>query len=131
MDMLDRIIKLMKEHKESKAALARNAGIPYTTIDGLFKRGCDNVYISTARKICDYYGVTLDYLVLGNEGLSNSATLVAAQYDKLDKSGQELINMVIDHEMLRVYPNTPHAQQTAGDIFGAKPRNHTEIAEAE
>lgn len=131
MDMLDRIIKLMKEHKESKATLARNSGIPYTTIDGLFKRGCDNVYISTARKICDYYGVTLDYLVLGNEGLSNSATLVAAQYDKLDKSGQELINMVIVHEMLRVYPNIPHAQQTAGDIFGATPKNHTEIAEAE
>lgn len=66
-DMLDRIIKLMEEHKESKAALARNAGIPYTTIDGLFKRGCKNAYISTAEKISAYYDVTLDYLISGNE----------------------------------------------------------------
>lgn len=48
MDMLGRIVELMKRNKDTRASLARNAGIHYTTIDGLFKRGCENVYVSTA-----------------------------------------------------------------------------------
>jgi hypothetical protein len=102
MEMIDRIVELMQTHKDNKATLARNAGLPYTTVDGLFKRGCENAYISTAKKISEYYGVTLDYLILGNEGLSNDAALIAAKYDKLDQHGRELIDLVVDHEIRRV-----------------------------
>ena len=113
MEMIDRIVELMQSHKDSKATLARNAGLPYTTVDGLFKRGCENAYISTAKKISEYYGVTLDYLILGNEGLSNDAALVAAKYDKLDQHGRGLIDWVVDHEIRRVQSAAPAKQDKA------------------
>lgn len=116
MDMLDRITELMEMHKDSKASLSRNAGIPYTTIDGLYKRRCDNIYISTVRKICDYYGVTLDYLVLGNDGLSKEAVVCAAKYDRLDDSGRELIDLVIDHELERAHAASPISGITQEDL---------------
>lgn len=108
MDMLSRLIKLMQKKEDTKATLARNAGIPYTTIDGLFKRGCENVYISTARKLCDYYGVTLDYLVMGNDGLSVDALNVAAKYDRLDAYSREMVDWIVEHETNRPQQSSTH-----------------------
>ena len=108
MDMLGRIVELMKRNKDTRASLARNAGIPYTTIDGLFKRGCENVYVSTARKLCDYYGVTLDYLIMGNDGLSTDALNVAAKYDRLDAYSSEIVDWIVEHETNRPQQSSNH-----------------------
>lgn len=118
MDMLGRIVELMKRNKDTRASIARNAGIPYTTIDGLFKRGCENVYVSTARKLCDYYGVTLDYLIMGNDGLSTDALNVAAKYDCLDECGRELVEFVVSHEAKRVRQGNGHASPSVREALG-------------
>lgn len=117
-DMLSRIIDLMEHHKDTKASLARNAGIPYTTIDGLFKRGCDNAYVSTARKISNYYGVTLDYLVMGVDALSTDALDIAAKYERLDKHGRELVELVINHEVKRVKQENGHESPSVREALG-------------
>ena len=51
----------------NKSALSRASGLPYTTIDGIFKKGCDNIKLSTLEKLCKAFGVSLDYLVLGED----------------------------------------------------------------
>lgn len=102
MDLLARIDSLMAANGEKPADLAKNAGIPATTIYGLYKKGYKNAKISTMIKICDYYGVTLDYLIMGNDGLSTDALNVAAKYDRLDEGGRELVDFVVSHEAKRV-----------------------------
>ena len=62
---LDNLDRLMKARKINKNILARESGIPYTTIDGFYKKGCDNVKLSTLVKIAAYFGVSLDYLING------------------------------------------------------------------
>lgn len=62
---LDTLESLMKERKLNKNSLARESGIPYTTIDGFYKKGCENIKLSTLTRLASFFGVSLDYLVNG------------------------------------------------------------------
>ena len=64
---LNNLDALMAERKINKNVLAKESGIPYTTIDGFYKKGWDNVKLSTLLKLAEYFGVSIDWLVLGNE----------------------------------------------------------------
>lgn len=62
-DMLKKIEYLMaKKGVTSKADLAKQADIPYTTVIGLWEKGVDNTKRSTLLKLSKFFGVTLDYL---------------------------------------------------------------------
>ncbi len=63
--------KLMEQKKINKRTLALDSGIPYTTIDGLYKKGSENTKLSTLMKLANYFGVTLDYLVYGEDSRGN------------------------------------------------------------
>lgn len=66
MGLTDKLDSLMKEKKINKAELARESGVPYTTIDGFYKKGSENAKLSTLKKLCAYFGCTLDYLADDN-----------------------------------------------------------------
>ena len=53
----------MNENNDSVASLSRKSGVPYTTIDGLFKKGFANARISTIEAICTAYNVSMDFLI--------------------------------------------------------------------
>lgn len=63
MSFLDKLNSLMDKKHINKAILAKESGIPYTTIDGFYKKGTDNIKLSTLRKLADYFDCSLDYLV--------------------------------------------------------------------
>ena len=63
MSVVERLTLYMNEHSYSKADIARLSGIPYTTIDGLFKKGDENTKLSTLKKLAKLIGCTLDELV--------------------------------------------------------------------
>lgn len=63
---LETLTTLMNNRGLSKAQLAKDSGIPYTTIDGFYKKGCENIKLSTLQKLANYFDVTLDYLINGN-----------------------------------------------------------------
>lgn len=99
MDFLSRLDRLKASRGETNAALSKNSGIPYTTIDGLYKKGYENVKLSTLEALCAHYGVTLDYLVKGEEGQPAEVGELTAQeerfvwlYGQLGDGGQELID---------------------------------------
>lgn len=50
MVILDKLDNLMKEKKLNKSTLAKASGIPYTTIIGFYKKGTDNIKLSTLKK---------------------------------------------------------------------------------
>ena len=63
--------KLMEQKKINKRTLAIESGIPYTTIDGLYKKGSENTKLSTLMKLANYFNVTLDYLVYRDDSREN------------------------------------------------------------
>ena len=118
MNLLDRLDSLMAANGEKPADLAKNAGIPATTIYGLYNKGYKNAKITTIIKICDYYGVTLDYLIKGSSGISNDALILAEKYDRLDKHSRELVELVINHEAKRVRQGNGHESPSVREALG-------------
>lgn len=88
MGLTDKLDLLMKEKNINKAELARESGIPYTTIDGFYKKGTENAKLSTLKKLCHYLGCTLDYLT-EDEAPEEMLTL-AAHFDGTEYTEEEL-----------------------------------------
>lgn len=63
MNFLNKLDYLMAEKDINKSILSKESGIPYTTIDSFYKKGYQNTKLPTIQKLCDYFGVTLDYLM--------------------------------------------------------------------
>ena len=62
--------------------------MPYTTIDGFYKKGADNAKLSTLKKLCAYFGCTLDYLA--DDDSSDQPTTLAAHFDGAEYTEDEL-----------------------------------------
>ena len=78
----------MKERNINKADLARKSGVPYTTIDGFYKKGSENAKLSTLKKLCTYFNCTLDYLA--NDTVNDQPTTIAAHFDGNEYTEDEL-----------------------------------------
>lgn len=85
MNFTEKLDLLMDKKKINKATLARESGIPYTTIDGFYKKGADNVKLSTLKKLCNYFNCSLDYLADDEH-----PTTIAAHLDTEDLTDTEL-----------------------------------------
>ena len=63
MNIAERLDQLMASRGINRRQLSIAANIPYTTLDGIHKRGCDNVKLTTLVKLADYFEISIDYLV--------------------------------------------------------------------
>lgn len=61
MNFLEKLDYLMKKKGLNKSKLSKLSGVPYTTIDGFYKKGYENTKISTIQKIALALDVSLDY----------------------------------------------------------------------
>lgn len=129
MDLLDRVKRLMDTRGENNSTLAKNSGIPYTTIDGLFKRGWEKAQLSTIQKIADYYKVSLDYLVYGAQGLSEETLFLASKIDAIkDPISLELIKSVVEIETRRITPSLRmKVVPTVEELFGVKTAHDSDL----
>lgn len=107
MDFLQKIDWLMEQRGLNRHTLAQESGIPYTTIVGLYARGKENARVSTVNKLCDFFHVSLDYLLLDEyekpEDFTpngNSASIVCEDageialiqhYRSMNKQGKEML----------------------------------------
>ena len=89
MSFIEKLDKLMAEKRITKAVLSREADIPYTTIDGFYKKGCDNIKLSTLRKLAAYFNCSLDYLV-DDETERNTPSTIAAHFEGEEFTEDEL-----------------------------------------
>ncbi|MDE7445923.1 MAG: helix-turn-helix transcriptional regulator [Lachnospiraceae bacterium] len=60
MNFLDKLDILMKKNNLNKKRLSEKSGIPYSTIDSFYKQSYNNIKLSTFKKVCDYFGITMD-----------------------------------------------------------------------
>lgn len=106
MNFTDKLDMLMADHKIRISDLSRNSGIPYTTIDGFYKKGCNNIKLSTLKQLADYFGVSIDYLV--NEqcdedyGLNAEENDIVKKYRILDDEGKTQVISVVNSNYERV-----------------------------
>lgn len=63
MNLLQKLTELMENHGDNVASLSRKSGVPYTTIDGLYKKGYAGARIQTIEALARSYGVSLDYMI--------------------------------------------------------------------
>ena len=88
MGLTEKLDMLMKDRNINKAELSRASGVPYTTIDGFYKKGSDNAKLSTLKKLCNYFGCTLDYLA--DDSVAEQTTTLAAHFDGDEYTEEEL-----------------------------------------
>lgn len=62
MNMQEKIKMLMKERNLTKASLSKGSGIPYTTIDGIFKKDVASLKRPTLDKLAKFFDVSMEYL---------------------------------------------------------------------
>lgn len=62
MDFLNKLTEIMRRHGMNKMSLAQVSGIPYTTIDGFYKKGYSNAKLSTLKKLSHALNVSIDFL---------------------------------------------------------------------
>lgn len=80
MSVVERLTAYMNTHGYRKSDIARLSDIPYTTIDGLFKKGDENIKLSTLKKLAKLIGCTLDELAgTGSNYYTNPETALLAQ----------------------------------------------------
>ena len=88
MGLTDKLDLLMRERNINKADLARESVVPYTTIDGFYKKGSENAKLSTLKKLCTYFNCTLDYLA--DDDVGDQPTTIAAHKDGENFTPEEL-----------------------------------------
>ncbi|MEG0999204.1 MAG: helix-turn-helix transcriptional regulator [Clostridiales bacterium] len=99
MNFLERLDDLMAKKGINKSILANESDIPYTTIDAFYKKGYDNIKLSNLKKLSDYFGVTLDYLVRDEYIeiiLSNVETSIIKDYRSLNEEGMEKVHEYVN-----------------------------------
>lgn len=88
MSFTDRLEYLMDRNGiKNKSELAKISGIPYTTIDGFYKKGSDNIKLSTLRKLAKCLHCSLDYLTEESEVIDPVS--LAAHFDGDDFTSDE------------------------------------------
>lgn len=61
MTFTEKLDMLMVEKHLNKNTLSKSCGIPYTTIDGWYKKGVSDLKLSTLKKLTAYFDLSLDY----------------------------------------------------------------------
>jgi phage repressor protein C with HTH and peptisase S24 domain len=114
MDFLEKLDRLMKIHALNKSSLSKSCDIPYTTIDGWYKKGYESIKLPTLKKLAAFFGTTLDYWannddVLHNGGnkyqMTNDEKLHMEHYRSLDPHGKDLVDTVLSKEYERINAN--------------------------
>ena len=126
MDFLDKLDFLMHRDGLNRNTLSQKSGVPYSTIDALYKKGYQNIKMGTVRNLARAFSVTLDELmaetdddddvtpVYGSRASvpkrhSAQGQRLAAIYDSLDAHGQQLLTLIADAEEARMKQPAPES----------------------
>lgn len=121
MDFLEKVNLLMQERKLNRHTLSEACGIPYTTIDGWFKKGYEGAKVSTLIKLADYFTVELDYLVRPSitdrnygrqtENIGADEKELLSLYRQLSTSGKNVALTT-----LKAFANSPDMKKETQDM---------------
>ena len=110
MDFLEKLNYLMEKNHLNKSTLSKACNIPYTTIDGWYKKGYEGLKLTTLRKLAEFFGTSLDYWASEDNELTaekseilkkiqkmpDDVKQLAEQYSLLSDSDRELVKKMIN-----------------------------------
>lgn len=110
MNFLDKLDLLCFQQKLSRRQFSVKSGIPYTTIDGLYKRGYERMQLCTLVSICDFFQVTMDSMARDDQEivyikdlLENDLTVYDSrlinEYRRLTPEGKERVDYTLQAEL--------------------------------
>jgi len=110
MTFLEKIDYLCEKNKLNKRQFSIKSGIPYSTIDNMYKRGYEGIRLSTVVLICDYFGITMDSLARDEQGIVYVADLLENdmsvydtkllnEYHRLTPEGKERVDYTLRAEL--------------------------------
>lgn len=108
---LDNLQFLMDKKDWNKHELARQSGVPYSTIVSFWKVGCDNVKLSTLSALAKCFNVTLDFLINGNPNVVTPHEAMVIDAYRNHPELQPAIDKMLDVYM----PNFPNEIPTLED----------------
>ena len=129
MNFLEKLDFLISRKGINKNVLSIESGIPYTTIDGFYKKGYKNAKLPTIQKLADYFDTTLDYLIRDEVTDVNFGKAAGFQVDylemehikkyrQIDAFGKEAVEAVLNAEYRRVEAiRAPKEQEKESDII--------------
>jgi repressor LexA len=116
MKLTDKLDKLMKQRGISRMGLAKESGVPYTTIVNFYEKGTENVKLSTLKKLAEYFDCSLDYLV--DEGVEYNTGIKVGELVMLPVVGRiSCGNGVLAYEDIEGYEPTPKEWIGGGEHF--------------
>lgn len=112
MDFLQKLDFMMEKYSLNKRTLSKNSGIPYTTIDGWYKKGYEGMQLKTLRALSDYFNTVVDYWATNevtdpNAWKTNGFVVSSDEmghiqkYRLLDPYGKEAVDSVLEAEYKR------------------------------
>lgn len=99
MELIDKLNLLMKKHNiKTIAQLSRETNIPYTTLKSIFDGDVNDIRLSTSRKLCDFFHITLDDLLDDDIELNDFryASQNGINIDGLDENEIEEVNRFVE-----------------------------------
>lgn len=99
MDFLEKLDFLMSKQGLNKSTLSKACDIPYTTIDGWYKKGYAGLKLTTLRKLSNFFGTTLDFWAseMPNQELpiDDDFRQLVRQYCLLSVKDRELVRELV------------------------------------
>lgn len=111
MTMEEQLKKEILSRYKSIRAFTTDIGIPYSTLDSVFKRGISNSGVSTMIKIFSALGLDVESIQSGKLkkktsvvpfDISEEAHQIARDYDGLDSHGRTVTRLLISEEQKRM-----------------------------
>ena len=101
MSFSQKVKKLLKENKMTKAELAKDAGIAYTTLDSMLKRETDTDRLATIFRIAEALGTSVEALIFDEEQkeISSEEKRLLSLYSLLDSRGKDTVLSLLEKEV--------------------------------
>ncbi len=92
---------LLAQNNLTRGKLAKETGIPYTTIMGFYTKGHQNIRLSNVKRISDFFGVSLDILCDDGRELFEAAESEVSdeffkKYTGLSEKGKKLVDGMVE-----------------------------------
>ena len=101
MSFSQKVKALLKENGMTKATLAKESGIPYTTLDSMLKRETDTARLTCIFRIAKALGTSVEALVFDEEEgevLSPEEKRILELYSFLDRRGRNTVLSLLERE---------------------------------
>lgn len=125
MDIYDRIELLLKKHSISAYKLSKGTGIS-TGLISQWKNRSQNPSAEKLQKVADYFNVTVDYLINGNEQ-KETPTLTKKDERDISKKMQETLAQLEEQQSGLMFDGEPLDDETK-ELLAISLKNSLELA---